>query len=86
MLEIRKSLSRDKWFYCRSELNPADLITRTNLDLSNSIWFEGPTFLYHEVNDLSYESHLFGTDEEIKPMATQTYLQTNVEKVLLIAS
>ena len=71
VLEIRNSLSRDKWFYCRLELNPADLLTRTNLDnLSSHIWFEGPTFLYNEQNDLGYfnspenrnESQLFGMD------------------------
>ena len=46
-------------FYCRSELNLADLLTGTNLDnLSNSIWLEGPVFLYHEVNDLSYFNSL----------------------------
>ena len=51
VLEIRSKIQPDKWFYCRSNQNPADLITRVNIEnLLNDIWIRGPAILFENVN------------------------------------
>ena len=45
VLEIRKNVHADNWFYCRSEVNPADLATRCGGELSHD-WLNGPAFLW----------------------------------------
>ena len=36
---------KENWYHCRSEENPADIITRNNSDPNSSLWWHGPTFL-----------------------------------------
>ena len=56
VIEIRKNVSREKWFHCRSESNPADLLTRNNIDnLSREMWFKGPVFLSQASRDIIEE-------------------------------
>ena len=51
VLEIRSKVRADKWFYCRSKENPADIITRVNIDsLLNDTWLKGPNFLFESIN------------------------------------
>ena len=43
--EIRRKIAPEKWFYCRTDQNPADLLTRADNDgLSQSLWWHGPEF------------------------------------------
>ena len=51
VVKIRKNLSFEKWNYCPTTVNPADLLTRfdKNIDFSkNSLWWRGPDFLVNE--------------------------------------
>ena len=53
-IEVRKNVSASNWYYVPSGNNPADLITRSNNDISSDIWFNGPTFLYNQ-NSLQFD-------------------------------
>ena len=45
VLEIRSNVEASHWLYCNTENNPADLITRVNLNnLDNAIWLNWPNF------------------------------------------
>lgn len=46
--KIRKNVDKDNWFYCKSEENPADIITRDDKDPMSRLWWHGPKFLYNE--------------------------------------
>ena len=44
--EIRKNVSPNKWHYCKTSDNPADLITRVNYNsIANELWWHGPEFI-----------------------------------------
>lgn len=46
--KITKIISKEKWGYCSTKLNPADLATRgifTRKLIANKLWFHGPEFL-----------------------------------------
>ena len=46
VIDIRKHVSSsDKWFYVKSEDNPADIITRMNCIVNQNLWWHGPRFL-----------------------------------------
>ena len=48
VIEIRKNVAIENWFYCKSIENPADIITRTSYDaniINKSLWLTGPLFL-----------------------------------------
>ena len=49
LVEIRKNVDVSNWYYCRSEINPADLITRGGNNLESKLWFNGPDFLYQTI-------------------------------------
>ena len=56
VVEIRKNVPSEKWNFCSTKLNPADLITRleTNINLiKNSSWWRGPHFLFEENQNYS---------------------------------
>ena len=48
MIEIRKNVSKEKWYHCKSEENPADIITREDKNPMTKLWWNGPKFLYNE--------------------------------------
>ena len=58
VVEIRKNVEKDKWFYCRSQENPADIITRLNeFSLINEkLWWNGPEFLKYDYVDYVEEN------------------------------
>lgn len=45
VLQIGKNINEERWFYCRSEDDPADILTRSNNDPNCKLWWEGPQFL-----------------------------------------
>ena len=53
--EIKKNVSPDKWLHCRSEENPADVITRFHLfdQAKSDLYYNGPAFL-KEINEDQY--------------------------------
>ena len=56
VVEIRKNVPSEKWNFCSSKLNPADLITRLrkNINLTrNSLWWRGPHSLFEENQNYS---------------------------------
>ena len=43
--EIRSNIEVSNWFYCPTDSNPADIITRLNIhNMNNELWFNGPKF------------------------------------------
>ena len=60
VVEIRKHASPLNWFHCRSEENPADIITRFYVvdDSRHDLYINGPTFL-KEINE---EQKIEGND------------------------
>ncbi|TWW54543.1 hypothetical protein D4764_0103490 [Takifugu flavidus] len=74
VIRIRRSTHPDQWHYVPTELNPADVATRTipSTQLQRRIWFSGPAFLYHDKTRETMESSSFSlvepeADEEIRP-------------------
>ena len=56
VVEIRKNVPSEKWNFCSTKLDPADLITRLekNINLTkNSLWWKGPHFLFEENQNYS---------------------------------
>jgi hypothetical protein len=46
--KIAKIIAKEKWNYCSTKLNPADLATRgifAKMLIGNKLWFHGPEFL-----------------------------------------
>ena len=78
--EIRQKVDPESWYYCPTDQNPADLLTRTDNDgLNSALWWEGPEFL--KVSDFySSQSMAPGGNEmvdfqkELKPQKTSTLL------------
>ncbi|XP_018098170.2 uncharacterized protein LOC108705944 [Xenopus laevis] len=90
---IRQVTHPDQWIYVPTEQNPADYASRPTqtVHLQNSIWFSGPSFLYHtdrEELGNSAEKHPLiepEADPEIKPTvasfntkASDTFLHSHV--------
>ena len=46
---IRKNVNENQWYYCRTEVNPADIITRSGGDVNSDRWLNGPEFLYNPI-------------------------------------
>ena len=60
--EIRSAVPPDKWYYCPSDTNPADIITRSNVkNLSNTLWINGPPFLHD--SEWSYDLSVCSSSE-----------------------
>ena len=55
LVEIRKNVGVNDWCYCHSEVNPADLISRSGNDISSKMWFNGPEFLHQPMGCLEAE-------------------------------
>ena len=71
--EIRKNVPSEKWNFCSTKLDPADLITRLekNINLTkNSLWWKGPHFLFEENQNYSKID-----DCENKEMFPETFIQ-----------
>ena len=45
--EIRRNVEPENWYYCRTNDNPADILTRIESNISNVMWFNGPSFIRH---------------------------------------
>ena len=71
--EIRRLTSKNDWRHCPGKQNPADLPSRgtSAKDLTNnSIWWNGPEFLYQpETEWPTNESTHFGDEEALKEAA-----------------
>ena len=54
--EIKKMVSADKWFHCKTENNPADVITRFHCcdEVKSELYSKGPLFL-REINEKQYK-------------------------------
>ena len=71
--EIRKVLPSEKWNFCSSKLDPADLITRSNKNINlakNSLWWKSPRFLFEENQKFSKID-----DSENKEAFPETFAQ-----------
>ena len=57
VIYIRKHVSPEKWFYCRSEENPADVITRfyTHDARKDELFYNGPLFLRNYSESINSE-------------------------------
>ena len=43
---IRENVRGKDWYYCRTDVNPADIATRVGGDPNSDLWRYGPDFLY----------------------------------------
>ncbi|XP_041446045.1 uncharacterized protein LOC121402990 [Xenopus laevis] len=90
---IRQVTHPDQWVYVPTEQNPVDYASRPTqtVHLQNSIWFSGPSFLYHtdreELGNTAENHPLIEpeADPEIKPTvasfntkASDTFLHSHV--------
>lgn len=83
VIQIRKSTHPDQCYYVPTDLNPADLTTRTipAAQLQHIIWFSGPAFLYQDKARETTETNSFllveleadkGVRPEVTTFATKT--------------
>ena len=85
--EIRKVLPSEKWNFCSSKLDPADLITRSNKNINlakNSLWWKSPRFLFEENQKFSKID-----DSENKEAFPETFTQdfkSEIKKNVVITS
>ena len=87
VVEIRKNVPSEKWNFCSTKLDPADLITRLekNINLTkNYLWWKGPHFLFEEnQNDSKID------DCKNKEMFPETFIQdfeSEVKNVVIISN
>ena len=45
VVSIRKNVDHSNWRYCKTNENPADIITRANKNFDEKLWWNGPPFL-----------------------------------------
>ena len=83
--QIRKSSTPNQWHYVQTNLNPADLATRSikPIELNNSVWLTGPSFLHgsqlaDEPEDHSLSPEPTPADPEVRPEIKS--LATGVQK------
>ena len=65
---IRQNVPRAKLMYIKSEMNPADILTRqprAESLLSNSTWWHGPDFLRGPVEDWPVQNQVFNLMPEV---------------------
>ena len=55
LIEIRRNVDVNDWYYCRSEANPADLITRRGNSVKSTVWLNGPDFLNYPSVSWEYD-------------------------------
>ena len=67
--EIRKDVDPRFWRYCRTDCNPADLITRVH---ANGIWWYGPEFLRGD-----FDSEINDSENKIKQLKVFLNLHPN---------
>ena len=69
---IRQSAHLSQWRYVSTDSNPADLATRgINItEIENSLWMQGPSFLFKEIECSQAEFPLIDadSDKEVKPL------------------
>ena len=80
---IRASSDPGQWRYVSSEMNPADIATRSvqAATLRNTTWFRGPSFLLQEIDLTSKTDHNLvdpELDREVRP-EIKTLKTTSVE-------
>lgn len=94
--EIRRKIAPEKWFYCRTDQNPADLLTRADNDgLSQSLWWHGPEFfqssdVYCDQPPERGEDEIREFDHEVKVQKSTTALvnsneNTSIDNVIDIS-
>ena len=63
--EIRNNVDTNKWQYCKTSDNPADLITRINFNgIRNDLWWHGPDFIknIHDESTVREYSEVYTRD------------------------
>ena len=86
VVKIRQKVKKENWFHCKSEENPADIITREDKDPMSTLWWKGPKFLYNEeefqerlkVRKCSTQHPEFESEIRVmKSMSLHTAIRTN---------
>nr|XP_012233626.1 PREDICTED: uncharacterized protein LOC105678692 [Linepithema humile] len=73
--EIQKLTAKKQWHHVRSELNPADILSRgTNPDeiQTNKLWWNGPSFLQGDYYEILNSSAPFPLSEELPEIRKRT--------------
>ena len=85
VINIRRQTDVNKWCYCRSEENPADIITRfdNQPDLAaNHMWWNASEFIHYDIAEQKVISEpLYSQEflEEVKPL-TSVYVSIQKEE------
>ncbi len=74
MNETRRKVRQHKWFYVRTDRNPAELLTRHDNDgLNNQMWWTGPEFL--RSTDAYDDDSISPGEEEIKEIERELKIE-----------
>ena len=87
VVEIRKNAPSEKWKFCSTKVNPADLITRLEkgIDLTKiSLWWGGPQFPFEENQNYSKIDDC--ENKETFPETLKQDFESEIKKMLLSPS
>ena len=80
MNDIRKNVNMNDWYYCRSEVNAADIITKCGGDPKSAMWWNCPDFLYQVIFN---PEGAFDCDISLPPEIMEEVSRSNYNSVLL---
>ena len=86
VIEIRQNVKAENWSYCRTNENPADLVTRIEGNgVENTIWWEGADFLKSnklDVTKYNLPEHLvFDFEKEVRIIETMTFTNSELKTI-----
>ena len=81
--DIRKRVKPEKWKYCKSKENPADLITRFDIKLDNNedLWWSGPALLKDQHAETLCQNNVSNAANELNFMNQSNVLNENVDSL-----
>ena len=86
LIEIRQNVKPENWFYCRTNENPAGLVTKIEGEVvQNTIWWEGADFLKSTkiyVTKYSLPEHLVHFEKEGRIIETMMFRTTELENII----
>ena len=78
--DIRKNVDMNDWYYRRSEVNPADIITKCGGDPKSVMWWNVRDFLYQVIFN---PEGTFDCDISLPPEIMEEVSSSNYNSVLL---
>ena len=85
VIEIRKNVSIENWYYCKSVDNPADIITRTTYDvniINECLWLNCPMFLRERENPVNYDNYTNYNNDDSRDFNAEVIVQESTMLVI----